>query len=114
MYSETPDIIPFTSPFKSALLTQAELETLKRGTLHVLNEVGVYFPSRTALEIFAEHGAQVDWKTENGPHPTRFGGEGDVHSAPFLCSGGTRGALRSAAGWQLHLPVYRRNRRTRH
>ncbi len=64
MYSETPDIIPFTSPFKSELLTQAELETLKGGTLHLLDEVGVHFPSRSALEIFADHGARVDWEKE--------------------------------------------------
>jgi len=32
MYSETPDIIPFTSPFKSELLTQAELEILQGDT----------------------------------------------------------------------------------
>jgi trimethylamine--corrinoid protein Co-methyltransferase len=64
MYSETLDIIPFTSPFKSELLTQAELETLKGGTLHLLDEVGVRFPSRRALEIFADHGAQVDWEKE--------------------------------------------------
>ena len=64
MYSETLDIIPFTSPFKSELLTQAELETLKGGTLHLLDEVGVHFPSRRALEIFADHGARVDMETE--------------------------------------------------
>ncbi|MBN1810990.1 MAG: trimethylamine methyltransferase family protein [Anaerolineae bacterium] len=64
MYSETPDIIPFTSPFKSELLTQAELETLKGGTLRLLDQVGVHFPSRRALEIFAAHGARVDWKTD--------------------------------------------------
>ncbi len=63
-YSETPDILPFTSPFKSEVLTQAQLETLKNGTRHLLNDVGVHFPSRRALEIFAEHGAQVDWETE--------------------------------------------------
>ncbi len=63
-YSETPDIIPFTSPLKSEVLTQAQLETLKNGTRHLLEEVGVHFPSRRALEIFAEHGAQVDWETE--------------------------------------------------
>jgi trimethylamine--corrinoid protein Co-methyltransferase len=60
LYSETPDIIPFTSPFKSELLTRAELETLKGGTLRLLDEVGVHFPSRWALEIFADHGARVD------------------------------------------------------
>ena len=64
MYSETPDIIPFASPFKSELLTQAELETLKGGTLRLLDEVGVHFPSRMALEIFADHGARVDMDTE--------------------------------------------------
>jgi trimethylamine--corrinoid protein Co-methyltransferase len=64
MYSETLDIIPFTSPFKSELLTQAELETLKGGTLRLLDEVGVHFPSRRALEIFADHGARVDMETE--------------------------------------------------
>ncbi len=64
MYSETPDIIPFTSPFKSELLTQEQLETLKGGTLRLLDEVGVHFPSRRALEIFADHGTRVDWDKE--------------------------------------------------
>ena len=64
MYSKTPDIIPFTSPFKAELLTQAELETLKGGTLQLLDEVGVHFPSRRAREIMADHGAKVDMKTE--------------------------------------------------
>jgi trimethylamine--corrinoid protein Co-methyltransferase len=59
-YSVTPDIIPFTSPFKSELLAPAELDALKRGTLRLLDEVGVHFPSRSALEIFADHGARVD------------------------------------------------------
>lgn len=39
MYSEIPDIIPFTSPFKSELLTQAELDALKRGTLRLLDVI---------------------------------------------------------------------------
>jgi len=64
MITETPDIIPFTSPFKSELLTQAEIETLKGGTLRLLDEVGVHFSSRRALEIFADFGARVDWDKE--------------------------------------------------
>jgi trimethylamine--corrinoid protein Co-methyltransferase len=64
MYSETPDIVPFPTSFKSKLLTQAELETLKDGTLHLLDKVGVHMPSRKALEIFADHGAKVDLETE--------------------------------------------------
>jgi trimethylamine--corrinoid protein Co-methyltransferase len=64
VYSETPDIIPFPTSFKGKVLTQAELKTLKGGTLHLLDEVGVHFPSRKALEIFADHGAKVDMDTE--------------------------------------------------
>jgi len=64
MYSETPDIIPFTSPFKQGVLSEAEVEKLKEGTLELLDEVGVHFPSRKALQIFDDHGARVDWDSE--------------------------------------------------
>jgi trimethylamine:corrinoid methyltransferase-like protein len=63
-YSETPDIVPFPTSFKSELLTQADLDTLKGGTLRLLDEVGVHFPSRKAQEILADHGAKVDMDTE--------------------------------------------------
>ncbi len=55
MVSKTPDIVPFVSPIKAEVLTQAELETVKGKTLQLLSEVGVHFPSSKALEIFAEH-----------------------------------------------------------
>lgn len=64
MHSETPDIIPFSSPHKMAVLSPSELQTLQDGTLHLLSEVGVYFPSQKALKIFADHGAYVDWDTK--------------------------------------------------
>ena len=58
MYSETPDIIPFPTSLKRELLAPAELDSLKGGTLHLLDRVGVHFPSRRALEILADHGAR--------------------------------------------------------
>jgi trimethylamine--corrinoid protein Co-methyltransferase len=64
MYSETPDIVPFSSPFTRELLTGEQIRTLKAGTLYLLEEVGVHFPSSRALEIFAEHGAHVDMATQ--------------------------------------------------
>jgi trimethylamine--corrinoid protein Co-methyltransferase len=64
MVTKTPDIIPISSPFKSKVLTQSELEILKGKTLKLLDEVGVHFPSRTALGIFADHGARVDLEKE--------------------------------------------------
>jgi trimethylamine--corrinoid protein Co-methyltransferase len=64
MVSDTPDILPFTSPFRSELLTPDQLTTLRQGTLRLLDEVGVHLPSRRALSILAEHGARVDWETQ--------------------------------------------------
>ncbi len=65
MYSETPDIIPFISPLNTEILTQSELESLKEKTLHILEKIGVHFPSPKALEILADHGARVDKKAES-------------------------------------------------
>jgi trimethylamine--corrinoid protein Co-methyltransferase len=64
MSSKTPDIVPFTSPFRGELLSAAQLQSLKQGTLRLLDEVGIHFPSQEALEIFADHGAKVDWDSQ--------------------------------------------------
>jgi trimethylamine--corrinoid protein Co-methyltransferase len=64
MYTETPDIIPFTSPIKGEVLNHAELETLKEKTLYILNEIGVHFPTPKALDIFASHDALVDFESQ--------------------------------------------------
>ena len=61
MYSETPDIISISSHHKIDILSASELESLKNGTLQLLSEVGVYYPSQKALTIFSDHGAAVDW-----------------------------------------------------
>ena len=62
-YSETPDIISISTHHKLDILSVSELETLKNGTLQLLSDVGVHFPSQKALMIFADHGASVDWDT---------------------------------------------------
>ncbi len=64
MYSETPDITSISSHHKIQILRDSELETLKNGTMQLLSETGVYFPSQIALSIFADHGANVDWDTK--------------------------------------------------
>ncbi|NOR89127.1 MAG: hypothetical protein GQ524_02640, partial [Anaerolineales bacterium] len=61
MFSETPDIISISSHHKIEVLSASELESVKNGTLQLLAEVGVYFPSQKALKIFSDHGAVVDW-----------------------------------------------------
>ncbi|MFA9407051.1 MAG: trimethylamine methyltransferase family protein, partial [Anaerolineales bacterium] len=64
MYSKTPDIHAFPSTTKHEVLSQSQLDALKVGTLGLLEDVGVRFPSQRALEIFSDHGAHIDWDTE--------------------------------------------------
>ena len=64
MYSETPDIISISSHHKIEVLSKSELTSIKNGTLQLLSEVGVHFPTQKALTIFADHGADVNWETE--------------------------------------------------
>jgi trimethylamine--corrinoid protein Co-methyltransferase len=54
------NIKPIQSKLSLEVLSAGELAELKDATLHVLETVGVHFPSERALSIFAEHGAQVD------------------------------------------------------
>ena len=63
-YSKTPDIISISSHHKSEVLSAAELEKLKNGTMQLLEEVGIHFPTEKALKIFDDHGANVDWDTQ--------------------------------------------------
>jgi len=64
MYSETPDIQHFNTKRRMEVLTPEQIETVQNGTLRLLEDVGVHFPSSRALEIFADNGAHVDKATE--------------------------------------------------
>jgi trimethylamine--corrinoid protein Co-methyltransferase len=45
------------------IISAAEIERIHAASLEVLNEVGVVFYSRHALDVLAEHGATVDYET---------------------------------------------------
>jgi len=64
MYSKTPDIVSISSHHKITVLSPSQVETVQEGTLQLLSEVGVYFPSEMALTIFADHGADVNWESQ--------------------------------------------------
>jgi trimethylamine--corrinoid protein Co-methyltransferase len=64
MCSQTPDILSFPSKIKREVLSQSQLDSLKAGTYHILEDIGVKFPSQKALRIFADNGADVDWDTQ--------------------------------------------------
>jgi trimethylamine--corrinoid protein Co-methyltransferase len=56
-----PNIKPIQPKFRVEVLAPEQLEAIQSATLHVMEHVGVRFPSERALRVFAEHGAKVDW-----------------------------------------------------
>ncbi len=64
MTSYTPDLKPVILDHKLEVLTPGDLEYIKGSTLRLLEEVGVHFPSQSALAIFSDHGAKVDMDTQ--------------------------------------------------
>lgn len=64
MSTTHPSIEPIVSRYKLQFLTDSQLDDLQNATLDILENIGVRFPSETALEIFADHGAQVDWDSK--------------------------------------------------
>jgi trimethylamine--corrinoid protein Co-methyltransferase len=53
-------ITPIHPRLRLEVLSADELAELKSATLHILENVGVKFPSERALRVLADHGAQVD------------------------------------------------------
>jgi trimethylamine--corrinoid protein Co-methyltransferase len=58
--SSRADIQPIQPRFRLEVLSAGEIAEIQAATLHVLEQVGVQFPSERALRVFADHGAKVD------------------------------------------------------
>jgi trimethylamine--corrinoid protein Co-methyltransferase len=64
MNTDHPSIEPIRTPYKLRFLDDEQLDNLREATLQILENIGVKFPSKKALKIFAEHGAEVDHDTQ--------------------------------------------------
>jgi trimethylamine--corrinoid protein Co-methyltransferase len=60
MNGDRPALEPLRSAHRLRYLTDEQLDKLQEATLDILENVGVKFPSEKALNVFAEHGANVD------------------------------------------------------
>jgi trimethylamine--corrinoid protein Co-methyltransferase len=58
------NIQPIKSKLKLNVLSDDQVAEIRAATLHILDTVGIHFPSERALQIFAEHGAQVDMENQ--------------------------------------------------
>jgi trimethylamine--corrinoid protein Co-methyltransferase len=59
-----PNIQPIRPTFRLRVLDDDQLVAIRDATLQILDRVGVHFPSKRALDVFAAHGARVDRERE--------------------------------------------------
>jgi len=57
-------IEPMRTSRRLSFLDETQLKNLQEATLRILEKTGVKFPSGKALDIFAEHGADVDRESQ--------------------------------------------------
>jgi len=63
-HSETPELRAIRPSYRVRMLDDEQLAQFKSATLTILQEVGIHCPSETALQIYGEHGAEVDFGTQ--------------------------------------------------
>jgi trimethylamine--corrinoid protein Co-methyltransferase len=63
-YNETPALQPIVPSYRLRILSDEQLERFKSNTFIMLQETGFHCPSERAMEIYAEHGAVVDFDTQ--------------------------------------------------
>jgi trimethylamine--corrinoid protein Co-methyltransferase len=92
-----PSIQPIRPAFHLSVLDDRQLAAIKNATLEILERVGVHFPSKRALDVFAEHGARVDREREIVRMPPELVMRAMGHAPrTYVLSG-------RAAGTDLHL-----------
>ena len=64
MFSETPQLNPIVPKYRLQILSDEQLNQIQTATLEILEDVGIFCPSKKALSVYAEHGAQVDFETQ--------------------------------------------------
>ena len=58
------NIEPIKNKLEFNVLTSGQVKEIQSATLTILENVGVHFPSKRALKVFSEHGAEVDPDTQ--------------------------------------------------
>jgi trimethylamine--corrinoid protein Co-methyltransferase len=97
------NIQPIKSKLKLNVLSVDQVAVIRTATLHVLETVGVHFPSERALRVFSEHGAQVDTGSQIVRLPTEMVLEAMSHAPRvFTLSGRTEGTNLTLDGSASH------------
>lgn len=87
MVSETPALQPITPAYHVRILGDEQIGQLTTGTLEILDQVGVHCPSERVLEIYAAHGARVDFETRIVRLPPELVKSALAHAPRFYTMG---------------------------
>jgi trimethylamine--corrinoid protein Co-methyltransferase len=87
MPDATPEIQPIVPQFHLSILNDQQLDVLQAATLEILSDVGFHCPAEKALEIYAEHGGQVDFETQIVKLPADVVMEAMSHAPRFYTMG---------------------------
>ncbi|MBL7062776.1 MAG: trimethylamine methyltransferase family protein [Anaerolineae bacterium] len=87
MPSKTPELQPIAPGYHVRILSDEQLGQLKSATLEVLEETGIHCPSEKAMNIYAEHGAQVDYERQTVKLPAGVVLEVMSHAPRFYTLG---------------------------
>jgi trimethylamine--corrinoid protein Co-methyltransferase len=63
-FSQTPPLQPIIPSYRLRILSDEQLKDFQSASLEILEEVGTHCPSEKALQIYAEHGAVVDFENQ--------------------------------------------------
>jgi len=58
------NIKPIQTKLRVNVLDAGQVAEIRAATLHILQSIGIHFPSERALDVFAKHGAQVDMESQ--------------------------------------------------
>ena len=87
MFNETPQLTPIVPKYRLRILSDEQLTQIQTASLEILEEVGIFCPSKKALSIYAEHGAQVDFKTQMVKLPSSIVMDAMSHAPRFYTLG---------------------------
>ena len=87
MTSETPPLQPIVPAYHVHILEEKQLDQLQSATLEILEQVGINCPSEKALNIYAEHGAKVDYSSQVVRLPSQVVMEAMSHAPRYYTMG---------------------------
>ena len=88
MFTATPPIEPIEPAYHVRILNDEQLQRFQTATLQILERTGIHCPSTRALNLYAEHGAEVDFDSQIVRLPAQVIFDAMAHAPRHYTMGG--------------------------